>query len=87
MHADNFFKDKDGNWAIIQKPNILISAWVLLTVINLLFFDFEHLGFNVFSSMVLFTWAYLELAQGISGFRKALGSVVLIAVTLSIITM
>lgn len=69
-----FFKDKHGKWAIAQFPNAFLFVWAILLVTNL-FLHNQHIG--MLQSAVLLTWAYLELTDGSSSFRKTLGAVVM----------
>jgi hypothetical protein len=78
----SFFKDKHGKWAIIQPPNVLLWAWIILTISTMLFHD-VHI--RIFQSCILFAWSYLEVISGISLFRKTLGVVVMILVVYDII--
>jgi hypothetical protein len=77
---DWFFKDKNGRWAVIQVPNALLLGWLILLVINLLIHNL-HVG--LLQNAVLFTWAYLELTQGTSRFRKTLGAVILVGLVVN----
>lgn len=86
MYIEKFFQDSEGNWAIVQKPNLLITVWAVLTLLNFIFFRFDHQGYDMVTSMILFTWAYLEFSQGSSGFRQLLGGVIMFAITLSAVT-
>ena len=70
-------KDKEGKWAMIQWPNVLLSAWILLFVVN---YFYQTRGLKHLEGAVLFAWAYNELAQGESRFRKILGAVILVIV-------
>ncbi|NCU30791.1 hypothetical protein EOL73_03560 [Candidatus Saccharibacteria bacterium] len=75
-----FFKDKHGKWVIAQFPNFLMFAWLTLLLIN--FFAHDQ-NISVLQNAVLFTWAYLELTEGSSYFRKTLGAIVLIGLVVS----
>lgn len=75
-----FSKDERGRWAVIQPPSILLSAWVVLLVVN---FFIHSQSTGRLQSAVLFTWAYLELTQGASYFRKVLGAIVLAIIVAS----
>ncbi len=77
----NFFKNKDGKWAVIQFPNFLLMAWLFLTLALLLIGE-SNLKDNIhqLSSALLFAWAYLEVTKGDSPFRRLLGGVVLLSV-------
>ena len=77
---DRVFKNKDGKWVIIQFPNLLLSVWIILLLLNALMHN-QHI--RLLQSAVLFAWAYLELTKGESYFRKSLGAVILIGVTVS----
>lgn len=78
--ADRFFKDKQGKWVIGQFPNGLLIAWLVIMLVTMLLpkTPFSH-SLNLLGSAVLFTWAYLELTDGASYFRRTLGTVVLLA--------
>jgi hypothetical protein len=79
-----FFKDKDGKWAIVAFPNVLLAAWI--TIIILAKFipenNLQH-SLSLHGSAILFAWAYLELTEGTSKFRRVLGAVILLAVIIS----
>lgn len=75
-----FFKDKEGRWAVVQFPNALISAWFILLVVN---FFLHSQPLHYLQSAVLFAWAYMEMTEGESSFRKLLGAVVLIFVIIN----
>ena len=73
-----FFSDRDGDLVIGQVPNIPIIGWLVLMVAAALTPDAEVSAvLSFFSAAFLFTWAYLELAQGDSPFRRVLGAGVL----------
>ena len=78
MNISKFFKDKRGHWAIVHFPNALLSAWIVLLIANFLLHN-QHV--RLLQSAVLFAWAYLELTQGTSYFRKTLGAIILLAIT------
>jgi hypothetical protein len=79
-----FFKNKDGKWAVVQLPNNLLLGWLFLTIIQLfitgsvLKSDVQHLA-----SAVLFAWAYLEVIKGDSQFRQLFGGVILASIIFS----
>jgi hypothetical protein len=64
----------------MQSPNLLLSVWIVLLIVN---FFIQNQHARTLQGAVLFAWAYLELTQGESYFRKSLGAVVLASVTLS----
>jgi hypothetical protein len=80
MSIDRFFKDKHGKVMLYQRPNLLISAWLVLTLIDLLFLQGKYQPIRIFSTAILFAWAYDELRSGDTPFRKTLGAVVLLGI-------
>lgn len=76
---ERFFKNDQGQWAVIQLPNTLLWVWLLLTAIGYFVQDVtlvRHI--DTVRSAVLFAWSYLELTQGDSPFRRVFGGVVLV---------
>lgn len=78
MNLKNFFKDKNGEVVIFQKPNWLLYCWAIISVINFFIKD-DQLSkiLSSFSTILLIIWAALEIYSGRSPFRRALGVVVL----------
>lgn len=75
---DKFYKDKDGKVVIAQKPNLPILVWVASIIITRLSSGEIQSIFSLIGFGALFTWAWLEIFQGDSYFRRALGLVVLV---------
>ena len=73
--VDWLFKDSDGRVVVIQPPNTLLSVWIILVVVNHLV---DTPSSKVLQSAVLFAWAYIELCEGVSCFRKLLGAIILL---------
>lgn len=75
----DLFKDKQGHWAILSKPNIPLITWFVSWVLSHIL---PYGTWNFVAALVafgaLFTWAWLELFQGASLFRRALGAAILI---------
>ncbi len=75
----SIFKDKDGNVVIAQKPNLPIIVWFFsfllgkLAIYPLVTELAQYVSFGA-----LFTWAWLELFEGVNIFRRVLGAVVMI---------
>ena len=81
---DKTFRDNDGNIVIAQKPNLPILVWLVATLLNLLpTNDLIHTGAGVLAFGALFTWAWMELFQGVNYFRRTLGFIVLLGVFVS----
>lgn len=77
--TDKCFKDKDGNLALTEQANLPLIVAVVSAIPALL------LGGNVFgvlTSLVsfgaFFTWAWLEIFDGVNYFRRALGVLVML---------
>ncbi|MBD2770851.1 hypothetical protein [Iningainema tapete] len=82
--VDKIFRDSNGEIVIAQPPNLPIIVWVTATLLKLVFTTGEiNTGLDLVAFGSLFTWAWLELFQGVNYFRRALGFVVLIGVILS----
>lgn len=76
-----FFKDKRGNWAIAQFPNMLFVLWIGLVFITAVLSDIHiKSSLRLLQDSLLFTWAYLELTEGISRFRRTLGAAILVVI-------
>ncbi|MBD2167403.1 hypothetical protein H6G04_23720 [Calothrix membranacea FACHB-236] len=79
--VDKTFRDSSGNIVIAQKPNLPLIVWIVTSLLSLLFTsDPINTVLNVVANGSLFTWAWLELFQGVNYFRRALGLVVLIGI-------
>jgi hypothetical protein len=76
---DKIFHDDRGNLVIIQPPNLPILVWVTTALLKLVFQSGSiYLGLDAIAFGSLFTWAWLELFDGVNYFRRGLGLVVLI---------
>jgi hypothetical protein len=80
MKAVRFFQNEEGDWKIVQLPNLLLLLWLFVISSNALFFNRERDELSILSGMLLFSWSYSELRQGESPFRKTLGAIVLFMV-------
>ena len=77
---DKCFKDTSGKVVLFQMPNFPIVAWFVAMVLDKCFDGrFGH-TMGLLSFGALFTWAWLELFEGVNYFRKTLGLVVLILI-------
>ncbi len=75
-----FFKDKQGNVVIFQPPNAPLIIWLVLTVVTYFvpkgkFNDVAQAA----ASASLLVWALLEIINGFSWFRRALGLAVAVS--------
>lgn len=81
-YIEQIFKTKEGVIVLWQFPNIPIIAWgISLLVAKFINEGVVHELASAVSFGAIFTWAYLEIFQGVNYFRRALGIVVL-AITL-----
>ena len=78
-YVEKIFKTKGGKIVIWQFPNIPIIVWGVSLVITKIFNEGTiHTLASTISFGAIFTWAYLEIFQGVNYFRRALGIVVLV---------
>jgi hypothetical protein len=78
---DKIFRDSDGKIVVAQMPNLPLIVWIAASLLKLVFTT--GVGNTVLDAVAfgsLFTWAWLELFQGVNYFRRALGLGVLIGV-------
>ncbi|MUG92977.1 hypothetical protein F7734_11235 [Scytonema sp. UIC 10036] len=81
---DKIFRDSNGKIVLAQMPNPPLIVWIASSLLKLIFPTggiSTVLDWLAFGS--LFTWAWLELFQGVNYFRRVLGFVVLIGVIAS----
>lgn len=73
------FLDANGDLAIAQLPNLPIIVWLAATLLKLVIKSGQtYLVLDTIAFGSLFTWAWLELSQGVNYFRQGLGLIVLI---------
>ena len=76
---DRTFRDSQGQIVIAQMPNLPIIVWLTATLLNLIPTNSNiHTGLDAIAFGSLFTWAWLEISQGVNYFRRLLGFVVLL---------
>ncbi len=76
---DKIFRDSNGNIVIAQPPNLPIIVWGVASLLKLIFTSgLTNVGLDLIAFGSLFTWAWLELFQGVNYFRRTLGFVMLI---------
>lgn len=79
--ADRFLHDSTGKLVIAQAPNLPFVGWFLFTILGRLPFDgATSTALGNIGRAFLFTWAYLEITDGVNYFRRLLGAVVMVAV-------
>lgn len=76
------YKDKSGAVVFGQGPNLPIIIWIVAKIALFIIPEettlFRLLDIVAFGA--LFTWAYLELFQGATYLRRAIGFVVIVSV-------
>ena len=76
---DKFFRDSDGNIVIAQPPNPPLILWGVASLLQLVFTTgLTNVALDLIAFGSLFTWAWMELFQGVNYFRRTIGFVVLI---------
>ncbi|MBE9001524.1 hypothetical protein IQ274_25735 [Nostoc sp. LEGE 12447] len=78
---DKTFRDSEGKIVLAQMPNLPLIVWIVTTLLALIFTSGKiNTVLDVVANGSLFTWAWLELFQGVNYFRRALGLAVLIGI-------
>ncbi|WGV28979.1 hypothetical protein [Halotia branconii] len=78
---DKIFRDSDGKIVIAQMPNPPLILWIVASLLTLVFTSGKiNVVLDVLANGSLFTWAWLELFQGVNYFRRALGLAVFIGI-------
>lgn len=81
---DKTFRDSEGNIVIAQPPNLPLLVGITATVLKLTVTSGNiDIGLDAIAFGSLFTWAWLELFEGVNYFRRVLGLVALIGVIAS----
>ncbi len=77
--VDKTFRDSDGKIVLAQMPNLPLIVWIVTSLLALVFTSGKiNSLLELLANGSLFTWAWLELFQGVNYFRRALGLAVLI---------
>lgn len=77
---DRTFRDREGKIVIAQPPNLPILVGVAATLLALVLPSGKlQTGVDLVAFGALFTWAWLELFQGVNYFRRSLGLVALVS--------
>lgn len=81
---DWLFRTADGTIVIAQFPNWPLWTWLGATVLQLIDLLYAWHGLiGWIGTAALTWWAYLEITGGVNGFRKVLGSLVMMYIVLS----
>jgi hypothetical protein len=79
--VDKTFRDSNGKIVIAQMPNLPLIVWIVASLLSLIVTKGKiNTGLDILANGSLFTWAWLELFQGVNYFRRALGLAVFIGI-------
>ena len=77
--VDKTFRDSNGKIVIAEMPNPPLILWIVASLLTLVFTGGKiNTVLDFVANGSLFTWAWMELFQGVNYFRRALGLAVLI---------
>ncbi len=78
------FRDSNGEIVLAQMPNPPLIVWIVASTLALVFTEGKiNTVLDVLANGSLFTWAWMELFQGVNYFRRALGLAVFIGIIAS----
>ncbi len=82
-----WLKDKYGRVVLFEAPNIPLISWAVCTVVGALIEEPStlHNIINVVAFGSLFTWAWLEIADGTTYFRRVLGVAIMVVAIMNFI--
>ena len=72
------FFDSNGRQKVAQTPNLPIIVWFGSSVLIFITSGSLELFFKIIAFGSIFTWAWLEIFEGESYFRRLMGSIVII---------
>jgi hypothetical protein len=78
---NRFFRDAEGRIVIAQPPNLPVLTGISAAILQIVLPPGKiQIMFSLIAYGALFTWAWLELFQGVNYFRRTLGLVSLIGI-------
>lgn len=79
--VDKTFRDSNGEIVLAQMPNLPLIVWIVASLLTLVFTSGTiNTVLDVVANGSLFTWAWMELFQGVNYFRRALGLAVFVGI-------
>lgn len=82
---DKIWRDKRGHVVIFQMPNVPLYAWLAFSIATMVLPRGQAANVTWWlSEASLAIWASLEIFKGVNYFRRGLGLVVLILVTMTV---
>jgi hypothetical protein len=83
----DFCSDKNGKVTLAQSPNLPIVGWIVFKLIAIPISNQPvKTGFESLATAFLFVWAYLEIFEGDSNFRRLLGALIMALVVFNMFT-
>ncbi len=80
-----FCSDKSGRLVLAQKPNLPILGWAVFKLASMPVSNQPvKTGLETIATFFIFTWAYLELFDGDSNFRRLLGGLIIALLVLNL---
>lgn len=75
---DRIFRDSEGNIVIAQPPNLPMLVGIAAILLRFALGSGQiHAALSLVAFGAWFTWAWLELFDGVNYFRRALGAIAL----------
>ena len=82
--VDKTFRNAEGEIVLAQSPNLPLITWLAATLLKLILTSgMPYALLNTVAFGALFTWAWLELFDGVNYFRRTLGLIVLTVAVLT----
>jgi hypothetical protein len=79
--VDKTFRDSNGKIVLAQMPNLPLIVWIVASLLALFFTNGKiNTVLVLLADGSLFTWAWMELFQGVNYFRRLLGLAVFIGI-------
>ena len=75
---DKCIKDDKGAITVFQSPNLPLIVWGVSTIMARISSGTVQNFFGLIAFGAIFTWAWLELFQGVNYLRRLLGFVVIV---------
>lgn len=81
---DKFWKDKYGNIVVWQRPNTLLIAWVILTLISLFLTGVASDVVWWLALADLAVWSLLQIVRGVNYLYRLIGLIVLLLIVMAV---
>lgn len=73
MNPTGLFRDRDGRIVLMQAPNLPLIVWFVFLLAERFTSGAVAAVASLVSFGALFTWAWLEIFDGVTPFRRLLG--------------